>query len=414
MNKDLRNLLIISVLFFMFGFVTNLNDILMPHLKRACQLNDFESTFVQFAFFLGYFIMSIPSEKIIKRIGYKKGITVGLLLCACGALIFTPAANTRFFGLFLVGLCVLASGMALLQVAANPYVSLLGKPEGAASRLSLMGGLNSLGASLGPFAGGILILSGIEYGVDKLSTMPVSDKIAYLNSQAQMVKMPYLLLFFLFLILAIFIFFSKLPEVKSGEEKTISEKKFSIWNHPALYMGVIAIFFYVGAEVCIGSFLIRYGESLHIAGFTDKIGSHFVSYYMICAMLFRFVGIAVLKKINPLKVLLFNAIVAIALIVASVLSSNYAALYIVVLVGACNSIMWPVIFPKAIEGLGNNTSKGSSYLIMAIIGGALITSSMGYFSDKYGVQHAYLVPIICYVYIAYYAFRFKNKKTIEV
>lgn len=406
MNSNFRNLFIISILFFLFGFITNLNDILIPHLKRACELSDFQSAFVQFAFFGAYFLVSIPAARIIRFTGYKNGIVIGLIICAIGALIFIPAANTRTYQLFLLGLSVLASGITLLQVAANPYVSLLGSADKASSRLSLMGGLNSLGASLAPFAGGILILSAVEYSVSQLALLPENEKTSYLNTQAGMVVLPYTILAFCLFALAALIFFAKLPLIQAEAKTEEQNSDFSIRQYPELYYGIIAIFCYVGAEVCIGSFIIRYGQGLKIEGFTEQMGSRFVSIYMVGAMIFRFIGISLLGKVAPLKALLTSSVLAFILLLVSISTQGYLALSCAVLVGACNSIMWPVIFPNSIENLGIHSSKGSSYLIMAVVGGAIIPLLMGYFSDKIGIQKAFIVPALCYIFIGYYAFKF--------
>ena len=246
MKENQKNLFIISILFFLFGFITNLNDILIPHLKRACELNDFQSAFVQFAFFGAYFLVSIPAARIIKFTGYKNGIVIGLSICALGALLFIPAANTRMYQLFLLGLAVLASGITLLQVAANPYVSLLGAPDKAASRLSLMGGLNSLGASLAPFAGGILILSAVEFTASQIGALPATEKLNFLNSQATMVIMPYTVLAGFLACLAALIYFARLPHIQAETGVETEKMSFSLSDYPELYYGIAAIFCYVG------------------------------------------------------------------------------------------------------------------------------------------------------------------------
>lgn len=412
MNSNARNLLIISVLYFLFGFITNLNDILIPHLKRACELSsDFASVFVQFAFFGAYFIMSIPAAGIIKKMGYKTGISIGLSITALGAFLFIPAAQTRIYEIFLVALAILASGITLLQVAANPYVSLLGTPEKGASRLSLMGGLNSLGASVGPFAGGILFLSSVKnYTADEIALLSSEEKTQWLTQAAESVIAPYATLGIILLILAGMIRFSKLPELQFEAES--NSTSFKLWEHKQLIMGIIGIFVYVGAEVGIGSFIIRYGQSLQIDGFTDLIGSRFVTGYMVGAMIFRFIGSALLEKRNPLFMLTIFALAAIILLLCSILSTGYLALVLAILTGACNSIMWPVIFPHAIKNLGIHTNKGSSYLIMAVVGGAIIPLIMGYISDKSSISIAYFVPLLCYVYIAFYGLKYYKTKSV--
>ncbi len=408
MQSHLRHLLVISVLFFLFGFITNLNDILIPHLKTACQLNDFQSAFVQFAFFGAYFLMSIPASAIIRRLGYKRGIIIGLLLAAAGALLFQPAAASRSYLMFLGGLAVLASGITLLQVSANPYVSLLGAPEKAASRLSLMGGLNSLGATLGPLLGGIFILGAAAKTADQIAALTETDLIIYLTEQAGMVRIPYLALAIGLILLAFLMSFARLPEVQA-EQPENTFRTLRIREYPNLLLGIPAIFLYVGAEVGVAAFIIRYGESLNIEGYTQEYGSRFTSAYWMGAMIFRFIGIFLLQKLRPLHVLGWNSILAMILLAISILSGGYVALISAVLVGCCNAMMWPIIFPKAIEGLGIHTAKGSSYLIMAVVGGAFVPLLMGYLSDIIGIQQAYWVPLACYIFLAYYGWRFRDK-----
>ena len=401
-------LIIIAILFFIFGFVTNLNDILIPHLKRACQLNDFQSAFVQFAFFGAYFLMSIPAGAVLKRTGYKNGIVIGLVICACGAALFVPAANTRYYPLFLIALGILASGITLLQVAANPYVTALGSSATASSRLSLMGTLNSLGAALGPFIGGLFILSGIEYTATQLKQMMPDQLAVYLDGEAASVKIPYLILMSLLLLLAFLIYTSKLPEIenRASDEEGEEQGSKSILQYPHLLLGVVALFFYVGAEVSLGSFMIRYGQSLSIPGFTEKAGSQFVSFYMLGAMGARFLGILVLPKVNSAKALAFTSFMAIVFVVVStLLLQGKQALWVIAFTGMCNSIMWPVIFPLALDGLGNFTKRGSSLLIMAVVGGALVPLFIGFFSDKIGINYALLLTAFCYAYILFYAVR---------
>lgn len=411
--KALRNtvypLTIIAVLFFCFGLVTNLNDILIPHLKKACELtSDFQSSLVQFAFYGAYFLMSLPSGILLQKLGYKNGIVVGLLIAALGSLLFIPAANARLYSLFLVALSVLAAGITILQVAANPYVTMLGPSSTAASRLSIMGTLNSLGATLGPFVGGILIFKGVDYTIEQLAKMNPGARTQYLNSEAALVQLPYLLLAILFLLLSFMVYKSKLPEIVEHDKDDMndgSDSKFNPLKYRHLSLGIIAIFMYVGAEVAVGSFIIRYGQFLNIEGFTLKMGALFVSYYMLVAMISRFIGIFIIGKyIRQENILKYYSTAAFILILISVSSSGIFALWCIVAIGACNAIMWPTIFPLAIAGLGKHTKKASSYLIMAVLGGAILPMLVGYFSDKIGIQHAYLINAVAYAYIAFYGF----------
>ncbi len=397
-------IIIVTTLFFIFGFVTSLNGILMPHLKRACELSDLVSAFVPFAFFSAYFIFSIPSGYVIQKIGYKNGIVLGLIVCFLGALLFLPAANTRIYILFLIALGVLAAGITLLQVAANPYVSLLGNPATASSRISLVGAFNSLGGTVGPLIGGYLILTKTELTTDALSSMTSNDKIAYLTHEATAVKLPYMVLAGCLLFLALLVYFSTMPEVENETEKqpSKSNNKYNILRHKHLIMGIIAIFMYVGAEVSVADFMIRYGQYLKLEGFTEQSGSFYLSGYGLAAMSGRFLGIFILPKVRSNYAIICSALLAIILISISIFSSSYVALWAVMFVGLCNAVLWPSIFPLAIVGLGEETKKGSSLLIMAVVGGAIIPLVVGYFSQKIGTQLAYFVPILCYLFIFYY------------
>lgn len=427
-------LMIVTMLFFIFGFVTNLNDILIPHLKRACQLTDFQSSLVQFAFFGAYFLMSLPAGAILNKTGYKNGIVLGLVICATGAFLFLPAALTRQYPFFLLALAVLASGVTLLQVAANPYVSVLGPAHKAASRLSLMGAFNSLAGTLAPIIGGILLLSGVDYTMQQIAAMPEAERLAYLNGEAALVKTPYLVLGSVLLVLALVAFLTKMPNVESLQdehtEAVDNSGKTSALQFRHLVLGIVAIFVYVGAEVGVGSFIIRYGQSLNIhdlssfssllfslgdssslGSFTDQIGSKFVACYWGGSMVGRFFGIPLLTKINDAKALRWVCAVAALLVIVSVALTGETALWLMVLVGLCNSVMWPIVFPLAIKGLGSFTKQGSAYLIMAVVGGALIPPMMGLISDASQIQFAMLVPAVCYLYLLYYGlsgYKFKQ------
>ncbi len=382
-------LIVVTNLFFIWAFVTSLNDILIPYLKQLCNLTNFESSFVQSAFFIAYFVFSIPSAAIIKKTGYKKGMLLGLGLMFLGSLIFIPAAQTKEYYIFLVGLFVLASGITFLQVAANPYVAVLGKPATASSRLNLTQAFNSLGATVGPLIGGGLILKNMHGNVDDVSNVIAS----------------YVGLAIILLIIGIIIWKSKLPEVE--EESSIvasgSESGQSIFQFKHLMLGVGAIFFYVGAEVAIGSFLIAFaGETV---GADVDVAKIYPTYYMGLAMIGRFAGSWILSKVSPGKLLGFNAFIAIVLLVTAVYTTGSTALYCVVLVGLCNSIMFPTIFTLAIQDLGSFTKQGSSFLIMAIVGGAFIPSITAKVADMQGIQFSFLIPAICYVYICYYGYK---------
>ena len=401
-------LIIIVALFFIFGFVTNVNDILIPHLKRACELSNFQSAFVQSAFFGAYFFVSLPAGAILRKIGYKKGIVAGLAVAALGAFLFVPSATTREYGFFLFALAVLASGITLLQVAANPYISVLGPADKASSRMSLMGAANSLAGTLSPFIFGSLLLSGIDYTEAQIAAMPELERIAYLNGEAALVKTPYIILGLVLLALAGVVFLTKMPEIESLQDENdgndLSEGKTSIWQFRNLVLGIGAIFGYVAVEVGVASFIIRYIGDLNI-GISSEDASRYVSLYWGSAMVGRFIGIPVMARVSPAKALAFNSVVAIALILISIFSSGMVAVWCVVLCGLCHSIMWPAIFPLAIKGLGKFTKQGSSLLIMAIVGGALFPPLMGYLTDAISVQAAYFATVFCYAYLVFYGLK---------
>ncbi|MCX6180847.1 MAG: L-fucose:H+ symporter permease [Bacteroidetes bacterium] len=399
-------LIVVTNLFFIWAFVTNLNDVLIPYLKKACDLSDFQSSLVQFSFFIAYFIMSIPSASIIKRVGYKRAMLIGLLCMLLGALLFIPAAITGIYFIFLAALFILASGVTLLQVAANPYVAILGKPETASARLNLTQAFNSLGATIGPWIGGTLILSALTD--EEFNLLSEAQKLAIQDEQSSMVVLTYVGLAAVILLISAIIYFSKLPEIGVEEEETtadVADDKTTIFTHKHLLLGVISIFLYVGAEVAIGSFIIRLAGDPAIGGLTELEGKNFVSYYMFFAMVGRFAGSYFLSKISPSKVVGFNALVAVALLFVGVFTSGSLALYSIVLIGLCNSIMFPTIFTLAIKDLGSFAKQGSSYLVMAIVGGAFVPPLMGYVSGIKGIQMAFLVPVACYIFIAYYGFK---------
>jgi glucose/galactose transporter len=403
-------LTIIGILFFFFGFVTNANDLLIPYLKKACQLTDFQSAFVQFAFFGAYFFMAIPSAYIIRKLGYRKSIVAGLVICALGALLFLPAAQTRFYLFFLGALSILASGVTLLQTAANPYVSILGPMESAPTRINIMGVCNNTAGFLAPLIFGSLLLTGANLTHVQLDNLTPSQLNAYLDAEAAKVIVPYILLAGILLLVAALVYFSRLPEIEdeqSDDKLTIGgQQTSSVFQHRNLVLGIAAVFFYVAAEVAVGSFIIRYGQSLGIAGFTEQYGSNFVSAYWGLTCVARFAGIFVVGKlVKPHNALVCNAIGAIALLLFSYATFGLTALVAVVAIGICNSIMWPVIFPMAINGLGRFTKIGSSFLIMAIVGGALFPPLVGYLSDLSGIKTAYLANIVCYAYLIFYGVR---------
>ncbi len=384
-------LAVVTMLFFMWGFLTCLNDILIPHLKGVFDLNYTQIMLIQFTFFGAYFIMSIPSGSIIAKVGYQKGIVIGLLTSAVGALLFYPAASAISYPLFLTALFVLASGITLLQVAANPYVAVLGKPETASSRLNLTQAFNSLGTTVAPYFGGVLILSSVA----GLSA----------REEAAMVQMPYVGLAIALAVLAVVIWKSNLPVIASVEDHHAKAGKLTdALKYRHLVLGAVGIFVYVGAEVSIGSFLVNFLGQPEIAGLPEATAAGFVSYYWGGAMIGRFIGSALLQKVNAGKLLGVFALIASGLVTATIVTTGSTAMWMILSVGLFNSIMFPTIFTLGIDGLGKLTSQGSSILIMAIVGGALIPLAQGAMADSYGIQTAFIIPAVCYLYIVFYGF----------
>ena len=404
-------LTVLTSLFFMWGFLTALNDILIPHLKAIFTLNYTEAMLVQFVFFAAYFIVSLPSGTIVEKIGYKKGIVIGLITAAAACIVFYPAAGLRSYPLFLAAFFLLASGITLLQVAANPYVTILGKPETASSRLNLTQAFNSLGTTVAPYFGSLLILSVAIKSADEISKLNPAELTAYQFSEAAAVQVPYLGLAAALFVLAAIIFFFKLPTVTSDDGDNLEYRENyenihdSAWKYPHLMLGAVAIFVYVGAEVAIGSFLVNYLGEGNIGNLSVAEAGKFVSFYWGGAMVGRFIGSAVMRKIKPGVVLGFNAIVAALLVITTMLTNGQVAMWSILLVGLFNSIMFPTIFTLGVAGLGKHTGKGSGILCMAIVGGAIIPVLQGMFADSIGIHYAFFLPVICYIYIAYYGYK---------
>ncbi|MFH0800597.1 MAG: sugar MFS transporter [Pseudomonadota bacterium] len=396
-------LVVLTSLFFMWGFLTCLNDILIPHLKALFSLNYTEVMLIQFCFFTAYFLVSIPAGALVEKIGYKKGVVVGLSTAGLGCLLFYPAAGTHSYPIFLVALFILASGITLLQVAANPYVAILGKSETSSSRLTLTQAFNSLGTTVAPYFGSLLIL------YEGLKTAEAS---------ASAVQRPYLgLAVALFVMAAIFALI-KLPEIeapstKENEDDSHPGEAKSAWAYPHLVLGAIAIFVYVGAEVSIGSFLVNFIHEPRIGNLSVAEAGKFISFYWGGAMVGRFIGSAVMRKINPGKLLAFNACMASLLAIVTMSISGHAAMWTILAVGLFNSIMFPTIFALAVAKLGKHTGQGSGILCMAIVGGAILPVISGFIADSWGIQHAFVLPAICYLYIAYYGLKGHMKRKLH-
>lgn len=415
-------LTILTSLFFMWGFLTCLNDILIPHLQNVFSLNYTESMLVQFTFFLAYFLVSLPAGKLVEKIGYKRGIVTGLLTAGIGTLIFYPAAGLRSYPVFLTAFFILAAGITLLQVAANPYVTILGKPETASSRLNLTQAFNSLGTTIAPFFGSLLILSTAVKTTEEIAKMTPEAAELYRASEAAAVQYPYLGLAAVLILLSAVFAMIKLPQVEAGSGESDNGEKVkhdelhaSAWGYRHLIFGAIGIFVYVGAEVAIGSFLVKYFVFLDNS-IKEVDAGKMVSFYWGGAMVGRFIGSAVQRKINPGTVLGFNAIAASVLVLVSMFSAGQLAIWSMLLVGLFNSIMFPTIFSLAIRGLGKHTGQASGILCMAIVGGAVIPLAQGLIADSIGIHHAFILPVVCYLFIAYYGFKgsvptFETNKT---
>ena len=397
-----RPLAVVTSLFFMWGFLTCLNDILVPHLKSIFNLNYSQAMLIQFAFFSAYFLFSIPWSKFVNRIGYHWTMVVGLITMACGAFLFLPAASAASYGLFLTALLILAAGITGLQVAANPYVDLLGKPETASSRLDLTQAFNSLGTAIAPKIGGILILSAAPLASTQLAQLAPQALQAYRVQQAASVRIPYAVIGAALVLLALLIGASKLPQIEAATTRTGEKAGDSIWKHPSLLLGAIGIFAYVGAEVSIGSFLVNYFGLPEIASLPAKTAAGYVSFYWGGAMIGRFVGALLLRRFKPASLLVLCTTAAAALVMTSMILGGHVAMWTILAVGFFNSIMFPTIFTLGVAELGPLTGSGSGILNMAIVGGAILPLIQGVIADHFGLQHAFFVPVVCYLYILFY------------
>ncbi len=469
---------VVTTLFFMWGFLTCLNDILVPHLKSIFDLNYFQVMLIQFAFFSAYFIFSIPSAKVVDWIGYKKTMVAGLCTMGLGSFLFIPAASVPSYPLFLGALIVLAAGITALQVAANPYVAVLGPPETASSRLNLAQAFNSLGTTIAPYLGGLLILTAVPKTMEVVRQMSAEAQQAYRIQEASSVKLPYLVIGLTLLVLGVLISLFKLPAIPGTERaKGDTGVGKSIWSYPHLVLGAVAIFVYVGAEVSIGSFLINYFSQSEIGNLSAVVAAGYVAFYWGGAMIGRFIGSALLHGVKTIHMVLCSAIagallvasyvlsgasvssaspriataligvlvegrplvalcfIALALLAlasvftngrvamktgqllglaglctatlvcVSMLTTGHLAMWSIILVGFFNSIMFPSIFTLGIAELGPLTGDGSGLMVMAIVGGAIIPVAQGAIADRIGIHHAFFLPVICYLYIVYYAFR---------
>jgi len=401
---------LVTSLFFMWALGVNLNDILIPHLKKAFRLTDLQSSLIQSAFFGGYFLAALPAGWLMERIGYKKGILLGLLTCAAGAFLFIPAASIGLYGFFLFALFVMACGQGVLEVAANPYVTILGPPESSERRLNLAQSFNAVGAVVTPIIGRAFILSGIEYSASQLSAMTPEQSAAYSALEASRVRGPYLAITALFLLVAALLYFAHLPEIREVSGETLLEpqnalrKRWEIWRYKHLVKGVVAQFFYVGAQVGVTSFVIRFTQHT-LPNTPEKVAANFLKWHLIGFMVGRFAGSAMMKRIAPPRLLGVFAACAFLCTLVAIAGTGAAPVWAVVLLGFFDSIMFPTIFALSVKNLGVYTKLGSALLVMSIIGGAIVPAVMGYISDVSSIQKAFVVPLICYAYVLYFAVR---------
>ena len=410
-KTDTRAMSVATALFFMVGFLTCLNDIVIPHLKAIFELNYAEALLVQFAFFSSYFVFSYPGGKLVERIGYKKAMVIGLLVMATGAAGFLPAAYFALFPVFLAALIVLAAGMTVVQVAVNPYVTVIGPAATASSRLNLAQAFNSVGTFIAPFLGGLLILGGAtQLTPERMHSLSSAALQTYREMQADTVRLPYIVIAVTLVLLAVALAAIKLKpqtghtdltqDFRPGAFAEALSKPDTIWNHPWLLAGALGIFTYVGAEVAIGSLLVNYMGLPQIAGLKESVAANFLMVYWGGAMCGRFIGSAILQRVRTGPVLAAAGAIACLLVVLSILTHGHTAMFALLGVGLFNSIMFPSIFTLGIQDLGPLTSKGSSLMIAAILGGAIIPELTGKLADKIGLHPAFIVPAICYIYIA--------------
>ncbi|MCO5947796.1 L-fucose:H+ symporter permease [Mucilaginibacter flavidus] len=415
MSKDQKfiALALVTSLFFIWGFALNLNPILIAHLKKACQLTDFQSSFVDSASYFAYFLLPIPAAMFMYKYGYKGGILLGLVLFATGAILFFPAAAVRSYPFFLFSLFIIFSGAAFLETAANPYITVLGDPATATWRINFAQSFNGLAAVLGPLAGGVFILSGKTLTKAEEAAMTSGQLNVYLNKEASSVQIPYLIIGLVVLVVAFLIFKTSMPEIVEEEEKGSLLKKIgALLRISNLRKGIIAQFFYVGAQAGLLGFFIRYSE--RIAGLDEKPASFYLTAATFCFMLGRFSGSYLMKFINPVKLLAFYCVINVLLLVTIFFLHGKFTVFALMGVTFFMSIMFPTVFSLSIRGLGSRTKLGSSLVIMGIVGGATIPPIMGLISDLSNIRFAYLVPIVSFVYIFYFARRNLNVKNVEM
>jgi len=403
-------LALVTSLFFFWGFIHNLDPILIPHLKKSFRLTDLETAFVDFSVFIAYFVMALPAGYFMRKYGYKSGIIVGLCLFAVGSLLFIPAADTRQYIFFLGALFIIACGLTFLETAANPYVTILGKPETATQRLNFSQSFNGLAAFLAPVIGGKFILSGTNYTDAQFAAMLPSDKETYLLEEASSVKGPYLTLGILIIIITILFIFTKLPDIKDKDAEADGSNIWHALQHRHLSWAIIAQFFYIGAQVCVLSFFIRFVTTS--AGISEQEASWYAGGAGLAFMLGRFAGTFIMQYIAPNKLLMLYAIISMILTVVAIFATGMITVYALIGIAFFMSIMFPTIFSMGIAGLGKDTKLGSSLIVMSIVGGAVLPLGLGYISDlTHNIQYGYIIPLICFSVVFIYGWK-KWKPTV--
>ena len=404
-NKYIVPFILVTTLFFLWGMAHNLDSILIPHLKKACELNNRQSTLVDTSIFMAYFLMAIPAGMFLKKWGYKSGIITGLLIFAAGAFLFVPAANARSYELFLLALFVIGCGLAMLETAANPYAAILGPPDTSSTRLNLAASFNGLAAFIAPLIGTAFILSGVEFTSAELSNMQSDERMAYLNAEAASVKMPYMVLGVVLLAVALLFYFFRFPEVKDDSKLVRPSEFMRAFRHKHLSWAVLAQFAYVGAQVCVTSFFIRMAKQG--GGLDEKTAGYYLSVYGLLFMVGRFIGTFFLRYVSPQRLLSIYAVISTVLCLLAIFGQGGYVVYSLGGLGFFMSIMFPTIFSLGIEELGEDTKIGASLLVMSIVGGAIFPYIMGTIIDLRGddLQAGYIVPLVCFLVILYFGLR---------
>ncbi|RKR13229.1 FHS family L-fucose permease-like MFS transporter [Maribacter vaceletii] len=403
-SKFLVPLIIVMALMFFWNLARNINDVLIPHLKRACQLTDFQSSLVQSAFFGAYFIVALPAGWYIQKKGYKNGMITGLIIAAIGSFLFYPAVETRIYSFFLLALFIMAAGFAVLEVTASPYITKLGNPEGASSRLSMAAAIGSVGATIAPALAAMLFLHEVDVPQETIDAFTPSQLETFLSGEADLVKPPYIILGGILVVIALIVVFTKLPTIKD-EEGAGKKPLLDILKFKHTLYGVGAEFFYVGAEVGIVSFIIRYAKWFNLPELTEQKSAQYITAFMGLVLIGRLLGVYILKKFKPQHVLAFCSISAFALVTLAIVTNGYFSLTCLSIVGFFTSIIYPIIFSLSMQDLKEYTKTGSSVFLLGIVGGAIVPPLMGYISDTVGIKYSFIIPLICYVYLLFFALK---------